>query len=138
MDKVIESLTICFQEPFWIGIFECISNEKLKVCKVTFGAEPKDCEVYYYILRNHERLKFSPAIISDTKELPKNPKRLQREAKKQTQCIGIGTKSQQALQLQREQMKTEVKKLKREKREAEEKFKFNLKQQKRKQKHRGR
>ena len=138
MDKVTVKLTVFFEEPFWIGILENVSDGKLRVCKVTFGAEPKDYEVYDYILKNYYRLTFSPAVAAEVKEAAKNPKRLQREVKKQTQCIGVGTKSQQALQLQREQMKTERKHVSREQQEAEKKRRFDLKQQKRKEKHRGR
>ena len=138
MDKVTVKLTVFFEEPFWIGILENVSDGKLRVCKLTFGAEPKDYEVYDYILKNYYRLTFSPAVAAEVKEAAKNPKRLQREVKKQTQCIGVGTKSQQALQLQREQMKTERKHVSREQQEAEKKRRFDLKQQKRKEKHRGR
>lgn len=138
MDKVAGKLTVFFEEPFWIGIFESVSDGKLRVCKVTFGAEPKDYEVYDYILKNYYRLTFSPAVSTKPKETAKNPKRIQREAKKQTQCIGVGTKSQQALGLQREQMKTERRQTSRKQREAERKRRFDLKQQKRKEKHRGR
>ena len=49
MDKVSGRLTVFFEEPFWIGVFERISEGKLSVCKVTFGAEPKDC--YGLLLR---------------------------------------------------------------------------------------
>ena len=63
---------------------------------------------------------------------------MQREAKKQTKNTGIGTKSQQALNLQREEMKTERKQINREQKEAEKARLFELKQQKRKEKHRGR
>ena len=52
---------------------------------------------------------------------------------------GIGTKSQQALQLQREQCKQQRKAKSREEKLLEgENRKFELKQQKKKQKHRGR
>ena len=47
MDKVNGKLTVFFEEPFWVGIFERI--DKLSVAKVTFGAEPKDYEVQEYI-----------------------------------------------------------------------------------------
>lgn len=80
----------------------------------------------------------SPAVSDEAREYAGNPKRIQREAKRQMQCIGIGTKSQQALQMQREQMKTEREQLRRENREAEKQRQFDLKQQKRKEKHRGR
>ena len=46
MDKVSGKLTVFFEEPFWVGVFERVSDRKLSVCKVTFGAEPKDYEVY--------------------------------------------------------------------------------------------
>lgn len=35
-------LTVYFEDPFWVGVFERIDDGKLSVCKVTFGAEPKD------------------------------------------------------------------------------------------------
>ena len=38
MDKASGSLTVYFGEPFWVGVFEVISDGKLSVCKVTFGA----------------------------------------------------------------------------------------------------
>lgn len=119
-------------------MFERISEGKLSVCKVTFGAEPKDYEVYDFVLRNYCRLKFSPAVATDVKEAVRNPKRVQREVRKQVQNTGIGTKSQQALKLQQEQLKTERKTVSREQREAEKQRQFELKQQKRKEKHRGR
>jgi len=42
MDKLAVKLTILFEDPFWIGIFERIDDNKLSVAKITFGAEPKD------------------------------------------------------------------------------------------------
>ena len=138
MDKVSARLAVFFEEPFWVGVFECVSDGKLSVCKVTFGAEPKDYEIYDFVLKNYDRLRFSPAVEADVKEAGRNPKRVQREVRKQMQNTGVGTKSQQALKLQQEQMKTERKIMNREQREAEKERRFELKQQKRKEKHRGR
>ena len=45
MNETIGMLTVFFEEPFWVGIFEKREEGKLSVCKVTFGAEPKDYEV---------------------------------------------------------------------------------------------
>lgn len=45
MDRMYGKLTVYFESPFWVGVFERISNGKLSVCKVTFGVEPKDYEV---------------------------------------------------------------------------------------------
>ena len=138
MDKVSGRLTVFFENPFWAGVFECISDGKLSVCKVTFGTEPKDYEVYDFVLKNYYQLRFSPAVKTDVKEAGRNPKRIQREVRKQVQNIGISTKSQQALKLQQDQLKTERKTVSREQREAEKQRQFELKQQKRKEKHKGR
>ena len=138
MDKVSGKLTVFFEEPFWIGVFERLSEGKLSVCKVTFGAEPKDYEIYDFVLKNYGRLRFSPAVAADVREAARNPKRVQREVRRQVQNTGIGTKAQQALKLQQEQWKTERKTAGRERREAEKQRRFELKQQKKKEKHRGR
>lgn len=138
MDKVSGKLTVFFEEPFWVGVFERVSDGTLSACKVTFGAEPKDYEVYDFILKNYYRLRFSPAVEADVKEVSRNPKRVQREVRKQVQNTGIGTKSQQALKLQQEQLKTERKTVSREQREAERERRFELRQEKRREKRRGR
>ena len=138
MDIVSGRLTVFFKEPFWIGAFEQISEGNLSVSKVTFGAEPKDYEIYDFILKNYYWLRFSPAVATDVKKATRNPKRVQREVRKQVLKTGISTKSQQALKLQQEQLKTERKAVSREQREAEKQRQFQLKQQKKKEKHRGR
>ena len=138
MDSNYGKLTVYFENPFWVGVFERIENGKLSVCKVTFGAEPKDYEVWEFVLKKYYQLKFSPSVDVVVKKEATNPKRVQREARKQAATAGIGTKSQQALQLQREENKLERKSVSREQREAEKQRQFELKQQKRKEKHRGR
>ena len=137
MEKVTGKLTVFFEEPFWIGVFEQIENGKLVVAKVTFGPEPKDYEVYDLILKCYYDLQFSPPVTAVVAEMKKNPKRIQRDIKKQLQDIGIGTKSQQALKLQQEQFKTVRKHRNREQKEAAAERMFELKQQKKKNKHRG-
>ena len=137
MDKVSGKLTVYFEEPFGVGIFERIEDGKLSVAKVTFGAEPKDYEVQEYVQKYYFSLKFSPAVDTVVKDIKRNPKRMQREAKKQMQEIGIGTKSQQALKLQQEQNKQERKVRSQEKKEAEKLRMFELKQQKKREKHKG-
>lgn len=137
MDKTSGKLTVFFEEPFWVGIFERVTDGKLQVCKVTFGAEPKDYEVWDFILKHYYELKFSPAVETEIKQTADNPKRRQRNARKQLQSFGIGTKSQQALQMQREEMKTERRQISKEQQEAEKQRQFELKQQKRREKHRG-
>ena len=131
------NLTVFFEDPFWVGVFERRIGKKLSVCKVTFGAEPKDCEVLEFVLNHYYELSFSPSITVETRQTADNPKRRQREARKQTEQSGISTKSQEALRLQREEMKTERRQTSREEREEEEARRFELKQMKRKEKQKG-
>jgi len=138
MDKVYSSLTVMFEEPFWIGIFERYEDGKLSVAKVTFGAEPKDYDIQEFIQNHHYDLQFSPAMEAVVKEMKYNPKKMQRSIKKSLEKTGIGTKSQQALKLQQEQNKQERKTKRRELKQSEEERMFELKQQKKKEKHRGR
>lgn len=138
MNKTVSKLTVFFEEPFWIGIYERVFNERYEVCKITFGAEPKNYEIYDFLLKNYERLHFSPSIENsslDNKRI--NPKRMQREINKQLQYKGIGTKAQQALKLQHEQCKLEHKSKSRIQKETEQEYQFQLRQKKRKEKHKG-
>ena len=138
MDRAVGSLTVFFEDPFWVGVFERVDQGKLSACKVTFGAEPRDCEVLEFILKNYDKLRVSPAVEAPVKETARNPKRAQREARRQVGESGVGTRSQQALKLQQEQQKTQRKQQSRERQAAERERLFALKQQKRKEKHRGR
>ena len=137
MDRVSGRLIVYFEDPFWVGIFERVIDKKLSAAKVTFGAEPKDIELLEFINRNYYHLHFSPEIETTVKETKKNPKRAQRDAKKQILETGIGTKSQQALKLQQEQNKMERKCRSREQKEAENQRLFELKQEKKREKHKG-
>ena len=137
MGKTSGKLTVSFEEPFWVGVFERVDNNKLSVCKVTFGAEPKDYEIWEFILKHYYDLKFSPAVETAIKQSADNPKRRSRNARKQVENTGIGTKSQQALKLQQEESKAERRQISKEQRDAEKQKQFELKKQKRREKHKG-
>lgn len=87
MDKVSGRLIVFFEAPFRVGVFECISEGKFSVCKVTFGAKLKDYEEYDVVLKNYYRLRFSPAEATDVKEAGRNRKRIQQEVRKQVQKV---------------------------------------------------
>ena len=133
-------LTVLFNEPFWIGVFEVIENEEYKVCKVTFGPEPKEEEIYEIILQKFYSLNFSAPISADKNtfiEKKQNPKRLQRKIQKETNTKGIGTKAQIAIKLQHEEGKLQHKKKSKEQKEQEEYRKIYLKKKKKLEKHKG-
>ena len=50
MGEVTGKLTVFFEEPFWVGVFERYEDGKLSVAKVTFGSEPKDYDINKFIL----------------------------------------------------------------------------------------
>lgn len=138
MDKIILNLTVIFEEPFWIGIYEREADDSYEVCKITFGAEPKDYEVYDFMNENWGKLRFSPYMTAEMSVGKRiNPKRMQRAIKKQLQDTGIGTKAQQALKFQREQSKLEQKTRTKKHLEMEKVRRFELQQEKRKARHRG-
>ncbi len=86
MEKCTAKLTVCFEEPFWIGLYERECGGRYEVCKITFGAEPRDCEVYAFFLWHWSQLKFSPSIPSVAAcERKINPKRMQRSIVNQMQ-----------------------------------------------------
>lgn len=67
-------LTVFFQEPFWVGLYERWTEGLLQVCKITFGAEPKDYQVYEFLLNHWDGLRFSPPVAEEKEEAPrKNP-----------------------------------------------------------------
>lgn len=138
MDKVVIKLTVYFADPFWVGVAERIAGGHLSAAKITFGAEPKDYEIAGFVQRHFYELRFSQSVPTERREAKKNQKTAQRDAKRQMQQVGIGTKSQQALKLQHEAKRLEGRKKNREEKQAKAERLFLLKQQKRKEKHRGR
>ena len=78
MERSVESkLTIYFDEPFWVGVFEELDGGKLSVCKVTFGAEPTDAQVWEFTAdcnsphrsrRSKSKTPTTPNAVSGTRE----------------------------------------------------------------------
>ena len=59
-------LTVLFEPPFWIGLCEREEDGQYAVCRIVFGAEPREQEVYAFVLANWHRLRFSPALAAET------------------------------------------------------------------------
>ncbi len=131
-------LTVFFEEPFWVGVFEREDEAGFRASRVVFGAEPTDVELYEYIQCQYANLDFGKPIKNQVKIVrKKNFKRMQREVRKAVYEEGVGTKAQQAMKLQMELNKAERQNQSREQREEEKALKFKLKQEKKKEKHRG-
>jgi hypothetical protein len=68
-------LTVFFDDPFWVGVFERTDGGLLETARVVFGSEPKDYEVYAFILENYYKLGFSrPISVGAEVERRINPK----------------------------------------------------------------
>ncbi len=131
-------LTVFFDGQFWVGVFEKSFEGKYQVSKVLFGAEPKDYEVYDMILKNYYSLRFSDPIIDEEhKDIRINPKRLQREIKRELETKGAGTKAQNALKKQYEENKKQSRVISKGLRDETEKVRFEQRQQKKKEKKKG-
>lgn len=138
MQKSESRFTVFFDDPFWVGVYERISDGKLEVCRITFGPEPKDYEVYEFLLQNWSKLRFSRPVKADNRPAGDiNPKRMQRIIKKQLEKQGVGTKAQQAMKLQQAEGKEARKKKSRLEREREKERQFEIRQEKKKKKHKG-
>lgn len=96
MEETSVTLTVLFEAPFWVGVVERVEDGRLSACRIVFGAEPKDYEVWEYVLHSYAGLKFSPAVEAARKPAAGDPKRRRREAERLMRGAGIGTKSPQA------------------------------------------
>ena len=131
-------LTVWFADPFWVGVYEREAEGRLEVCRHTFGAEPKDGEVWQWLLSAWRGLDFSPAVEAPRRPSGReNPKRVRRQVRNRPEKTGAGTKAQQALQLQREARRAERAQRHRQRDAAEEERRFRLRQEKKKEKRRG-
>lgn len=139
MSKTHCTLTVFFEDPFWVGVYERREENRYSACRIVFGAEPKDQEVSVLLTEQFHRLHFSPSLSATcAEEKHLSPKRMQRAVKKQLQRTGTGTKAQEALKLPHEEGKEKRKKRSRLQKEAEQERQFELRRQKQKAGHKGR
>lgn len=137
MAQTALTLTVYFEDPFWVGVFERVEDDQLSVCRHVFGAEPTNAEVLAFVQQRFRQLSFSPVVTTDHKANHINPKRRQRAARKAVETRGIGTKAQQALAAQREVEKNARTTSRRSIREATQAERYAKRRTRRKAKHRG-
>lgn len=131
------TILVYFDDPFYAILVERRENGRLSVARQVVGPEPSEIEVLEWVQREFPRLRYSPAV-EDVPRSPMavNPKRRQRQAARETGG-GVGTRSQQALQLDRELRAAQRKEDRREREEEEAERRFQLRQEKKKARHRG-
>jgi len=133
--------TIFFEKKFWVGTFERTDKDGYAVARHIFGGEPSDAEVYEFVQKEYLNLKFGEPQEFDLKIKRMNPKRLQREVKKEMERFKESSKPSSHSQ---DYMREELEKKKIAKKSFNSKMKaerkdqqFQLKQDKKKQKKKG-
>ena len=56
------TLTVFFEDPFWVGVVERAENDYLSTAKIVFGSEPTDRLVFQFILDSYQTLRFSEPV----------------------------------------------------------------------------
>lgn len=137
----IVKATIFYERRFWVGTFERTDKEGYAVARHIFGAEPLDPEVYEFVLNHFHELKFGEAKDIHVQIQRMNPKRLQREVRremeKMKETAKPSTLAQDYMREELEKKKKEKKSITSAQKQARKDEQFSLKQEKRKEKHRG-
>lgn len=141
MKRAIIKATILLEKSLWVVIFERIDKKGYAVSRTVFGDEPTDPELYEFISNHFYQLKFT-----DSKDFKfiikrKNPKRIQREVRKEMEkvksTVAKITLAQEALRIELEKNKQLKKTLSKSEKEAQLQKKFLLRQAKKKKKKNG-
>jgi hypothetical protein len=134
--------TIFFDQRYWVGTFERTDKEGYAIARHIFGGEPTDPEIYEFVLAHYQELKFGEPKEFTLEIKRMNPKRVQREVRKEMERIKETTKpSTFAQDYMREEL--EKKKLQKKQQSSAEKRarkdeQFAISQQKKKKKQKGR
>lgn len=133
--------TIFLDKRYWVGTFERTDKEGYAVARHIFGGEPTDSEVYEFVLTHYQELKFGEPKEFTFEIKHMNPKRLQREVRREMERIKETTKpstfAQDYIREEIEKKKLQSKKESSEDKQARKEEQFALRQQKKKEKQRG-
>lgn len=133
--------TIFFDKCYWVGTFERTDKEGYALARHIFGGEPADPEVYEFVLNNYQELQFGEPKEFTLEIKRKNPKRVQREVRREMEQIKKTTKpstfAQDYVREEQEKKKLQKKSKNSAEKNARNEEQFALKQQKKKEKQRG-
>ncbi len=132
------TLTVFFEDPFWVGVVEWEGGE-LRAVRYVFGSALAPGELEQFVLHRVFVLLSRPLVAAETSApaRPANPKRATRAAARALAQRGASSKAHEALRLQTEQNKQERSARSKTARDAETARKRQIKVAKAKQRHRG-
>ncbi len=141
MKQAVIKATVMLEKSLWIALFERIDKKGYAVARTVFGDEPTDPELYEFISTHFYQLKFTKPQDFKLIIKRKNPKRRQREIRKEMEetksKLSKTTRAQEVLKLELEKTKKLKKLLSKFEKEAQLQKKFLLRQAKKKKKKRG-
>lgn len=133
--------TIFFERRYWVGTFERTDKAGYAIAKHIFGGEPADPEIYEFILTHYQELKFGDAKKFTLEIKRMNPKRVQREVRREMEKIRETKKpstfAQDYMREELEKKKLQKKDQSSTEKQARKEEQFSLRQQKKKEKQRG-
>ncbi|MCH9613339.1 MAG: hypothetical protein SP1CHLAM54_03380 [Chlamydiia bacterium] len=133
--------TIYLEKAYFVGSFERTDKGGYTVARHIFGGEPSDQDVYDFVLEHYHTLNFGPKKTFELTIKRVNPKRLQREVKKEMERV---KKESKPSTLAQDYMREELERNKKAKKASKSALKqeraerhFEQKSAKRKEKRRG-
>lgn len=85
MEETSVTLTVLFEAPFWVGVVERVEDGRLSACRIVFGAEPKDYEVWEYVLRSAGIGTKSQQALAAAREETKTERRARSRAEQEAE-----------------------------------------------------
>lgn len=141
MQRFTIQVTLLYEGPFWAAIFERNDDTGYSVARKIFGSEPTDPELYEFILKHYQELKFTEPHDFKLVIRRKNPKRVQREVRQEMEKARSGqastSRAQEVLRLELEKNKKVKKTISKAEKELKLQEKFLQKQEKKKKKKKG-
>ena len=134
---VSAALTVYHDGQFWVGVAERVEAGRLSACRLVFGAEPSDEEIFGLVASGWEKLSFSESIECEPPKVAANPKRRQRDAARKLKERGASTKAQQALSEQREVSALQRKAEARDAKDESQRRRYEMRKVGQKRRHRG-
>ncbi len=141
MEQSTIKVTVLFENPFFVAIFERNDDKGYAVARQVFGDEPSDPELYEFVASHFYVLNFSKPnnnikLIIKRKNFKRISREVRQEVKKHV-SVKKESKAQEALRLELEAHKKLKKKISKAAKEAHLQRKFDLRQEKKKKKMRG-
>ncbi len=133
--------TVYFESPFWVGLLEEERDGVLYAARIVFGAEPTNQALFEFVLHHLNELRLHMAIgvkVESPSRQHKNPKRMQRDLRREMERVGRPSKAHEAIRQQIEQHKRAHSQQSKAEREEERERQRKIKTQKAKDRRRGR